>query len=98
MGSWMDPSLSLSMEAAYRCAQLQLKQLPADQLLAKADHFMLTALVNQRLLSQAMRRIAELELQQVSGHGESQLVSAPPAPPAPKPIPIKPRPWGLFGR
>ena len=94
----MKPELSLSMEAAYRSAQLQLKQLPADELLAKAELFMKQAVISQQLLSQAMRRIAELELQQVSGHGESQLVSAPPAPPAPKPIPVKPRPWGLFGR
>ena len=92
----MDPSLSLSMEAAYRAAQLQLQRLQRDELLARADHFMLTALINQRLLSQAMRRIAELELQVASGiQGELDKVQCPPAPPLPRPP--RPTPWGLFG-
>ncbi len=92
----MDASLSLSMECAYRAAQLQLQRLEREELLARADHFMLTALVNQRLLSQAMRRVAELELQAASRvEGELDAVQCPPAPPIPRPP--RPTPWGLFG-
>lgn len=92
----MDPQLSLSMEAAYRAAQLQLQRLKRDELLARADQFMLTSLVNQQLLSQAMRRVAELELQAASRvEGELDAVQCPAAPPIPRPP--RPTPWGLFG-
>ena len=93
---WMDPSLSLSSEAAYRAAQLQLQRLKRDELLARADQFMLTALVNQRLLSQAMKRVAELELQAALNlEGQLEAVQCPPAPPLPRPP--RPTPWGRFG-
>ena len=92
----MDPQLSLSMEAAYRAAQLQLQRLKRDELLARADQFMLTSLVNQQLLSQAMKRVAELELQAASCvQGQLNEVQCPPAPPLPRPP--RPTPWGLFG-
>lgn len=94
--SWMDPSLSLSMEAAYRAAQLQLQRLEPEELLARADHFMLTALVNQRLLSQAMRRVAELELQAAS-RVEGQLDEVERLPAEPIARPPRPTPWSLFG-
>ena len=94
--SWMDPQLSLAMEAAYRAAQLQLQRLQRDELLARANQFMLTSLVNQQLLSQAMKRIAELELQAASRvQGQLDEVQCPPAPPLPRPP--RPTPWGLFG-
>jgi hypothetical protein len=64
--SWMEPTLSLSLEAGLRAAQLQLQRLPREELIARAEHFMGAAAVNHHLLNQAMRRIAELELQQVS--------------------------------
>jgi len=76
--SWMQPNLSLSLEASLRAAQLQLHRLPSDQLLARAEYFMGAAAMNHHLLSQAMRRIAELELQQasqVAEPGERQLVT-----------------------
>lgn len=62
----MEPTLSLSLEASMRAAQLQLRRLPQEELLARAEHFMGAAAVNHHLLSQAMRRIAELELERVS--------------------------------
>ena len=62
----MDPTISLSLEAGLRAAQLQLQRLPREQLIARAEHFMGAAAVNHHLLSQAMRRIAELEIQLVS--------------------------------
>jgi hypothetical protein len=64
--AWMDPTLSLSLEAGLRAAQLQLQRLPREELIARAEHFMGAAAVNHHLLSQAMKRIAELELQQAS--------------------------------
>ena len=92
----MQPQLSLSMEAAYRAAQLQLHRLERDELQARCEHFMLTALINQRLLSQAMRRITELELQAASDlQGQLKAVQCPAAPPLPRPP--RPTPWGLFG-
>ena len=74
----MQPNLSLSLEASLRAAQLRLHRLPSDQLLARAEYFMAAAAMNHHLLSQAMRRIAELELQQasqVAESGERQLVT-----------------------
>ena len=74
----MQPNLSLSLEASLRAAQLQLERLPPGQLLAQAQHFMGVAAINHHLLSQAMRRIAELELQQasqVAEPGQRQLVT-----------------------
>lgn len=74
----MEPTLSLSLEASLRAAQLQLHRLPSDQLLARAEYFMSAAAMNHHLLSQAMRRIAELELQQasqVAEPGQRQLVA-----------------------
>ena len=74
----MEPTLSLSLEASLRAAQLQLHRLPPEQLLARAEHFMNVAVMNHHLLGQAQRRIAELELQQVSQvaePGERQLVT-----------------------
>ena len=70
--SWMKPNLSLSLEASLRAAQLQLQQMPPDQLLARAEYFMGAAAMNHHLLNQAMRRIAELELQQASQVVESR--------------------------
>jgi len=92
----MNPSLSLSREASYRAAQLQLERLKRDELLARADQFMLSALVNQQLLSQAMKRITELELQALPNpQGQLKAVQCPAAPPLPRPP--RPTPWGLFG-
>ena len=72
----MQPNLSLSLEASLRAAQLQLERLPPGQLLAQAQHFMGVAAINHHLLSQAMRRIAELEqASQVAEPGERQLVT-----------------------
>jgi len=94
--SWMNPQLSLSSEAAYRAAQLQLQHLKRDELQARCEQFMLTALVNQQLLSQAMQRISELELQALPDpQGQLETVQCPPAPPLPRPP--RPTPWGLFG-
>ena len=59
----MEPTLSLSLEANMRAAQLQLQRLPREELIANAEHFMAAAAVNHHLLSQAMKRIAELELE-----------------------------------
>jgi hypothetical protein len=64
--SWMDPTLSLSLEAGLRAAQLQLQQLPRDQLIARAEFFMSAAATSHHLLNQAARRITELELQEAS--------------------------------
>jgi hypothetical protein len=64
--TWMDPAISLSLEAKLRAAQLQLQQLPREQLIARAEHFMCVAATNHHLLNQAMRRVAELELQEAS--------------------------------
>jgi len=75
--NWMDPTLSLSLEAGLRAAQLQLQRMPRPELIARAEHFMSAAAMNHHLLSQAMRRIAELELQAASqpGHaGQVELV------------------------
>jgi UDP-galactopyranose mutase len=52
------------MEANLHAARLQLRTLPQERLLAEAERFMVTAAVNHNLLSQAMRRIAELELKE----------------------------------
>jgi hypothetical protein len=76
--SWMQPNLSLSLEASLRAAQLQLRRLPRQELIARAEHFMNVAAMNHHLLGQAQRRIAELELQQasqVAEPGERQLVT-----------------------
>jgi hypothetical protein len=74
--AWMDPTLSLSLEAGLRAAQLQLQRLPREELIARAEFFMKASATNYHLLSQAMRRIAELELQQVSAQaGQSKLSS-----------------------
>jgi hypothetical protein len=62
--TWMSPSLSLAMEAGLHAARLQLRKMPQDQLLAEAERFMVTATVNHNLLSQAMRRVSELELRE----------------------------------
>ena len=62
----MEPTLSLSLEARLRAAQLELRRMPQDQLLARAEYFMSAATTNHHLLSQAMRRIAELEIQAAS--------------------------------
>jgi hypothetical protein len=64
--SWMKPDLSLSLEAGLRSAQLQLQKLPREELIARAEHFMGAAAVNHHLLNQAMRRIAELEIEAAS--------------------------------
>ena len=62
----MQPNLSLSLEASLRAAQLQLRRLPRQELIARAEHFMNVAAMNHHMLGQAQRRIAELELQQAS--------------------------------
>ena len=49
-----------------RAAQLELQRMPHKELLARAEHFMSAAAINHHLLSQAMGRIAELELQAAS--------------------------------
>ena len=64
--SWMQPTLSLSLDLQLRAAQLALQSMPRDQLLARAEHFMAAAATNHHLLNQAMRRIAELELREAS--------------------------------
>jgi hypothetical protein len=71
----MEPTLSLSLEAGLRAAQLQLQRLPREELIARAEHFMGAAAVNHHLLNQAMRRIAELELQQVSAQARQSELS-----------------------
>ena len=84
----MNPQLSLSAQAAYRAAQLQLVRLPHDQLLARCEQLMLAALRNQQLLSQAMKRIAELELQALTKAELNELL--------PPPVPPARRGWGLL--
>jgi hypothetical protein len=75
--NWMDPTLSLSLEAGLRAAQLQLQRMPRRDLIARAEYFMSAAATSHHLLSQAMRRIAELELQaasQPSHAGQVELI------------------------
>ena len=64
--SWMQPTLSLSLEAQLRAAQLELHSMPREQLLARSEFFMAAAATNHHLLNQAMRRITELELREAS--------------------------------
>lgn len=64
--AWMDPTLSLSLEAKLRFAQLALHRMPLEELLARAEFYACAAVTNAHLLEQAMRHIAELELQAAS--------------------------------
>ena len=60
----MQPDLSLSMEATLRAAQLELRRMPREELIAHAEFFMARSARYGQLLCQAMRHIDELELQE----------------------------------
>ena len=63
MSSWMAFEPTVEQEATLQVSLLQLKNMPEAQLRANVDTLARSYWMQQLVLRQAMRRIAELELQ-----------------------------------
>ena len=63
MGSWLSSELSLSTEVAQEFDRRRLVQLDHQQLQVKADQLLVDCYRQQHMLSQALQRVATLEVQ-----------------------------------
>ena len=63
MGSWLSSELSLSTEVAQEFDRRRLVQLDHQQLQVKADQLLVDCYRQQHMLSQALQRVAKLEVQ-----------------------------------